>query len=74
MGLMERMRITLNEGFSLAKIGTDPERLKAVSKEGKQRYVESWFANYGKDGSHADADGYVAPPLNGILGERALSA
>ena len=50
----------------LKEIGTDPIRLRALPTGAKQLYVDSWFSDYGKDGSHAECDGYVARPLDGI--------
>ena len=48
------------------EIGTDRVRLDALTVEGRQRYDESWFADYGQKHSLVDPGGYVAPPLDGI--------
>jgi mono/diheme cytochrome c family protein len=48
------------------EIGTDRARLDALSVEGRQRYDQSWFADYGQKDTIVDPGGYVAPPLDGI--------
>ncbi|QDV11053.1 Cytochrome c [Rosistilla oblonga] len=55
-----------NRRIALKDIGTDPIRLLALPTIAKEKYVESWFSDYGSDGSHAESNGYVAPPLDGI--------
>lgn len=55
-----------NRRIALEDIGTDPLRLLALPTIAKEKYVESWFSNYGSDGSYAESNGYVAPPLDGI--------
>ena len=50
----------------LKKIGTDPVRFKALTKYDRKIYQESWFADYGKDKTVVDPNGYQAPPLDGI--------
>ncbi len=50
----------------IEEIGTDPVRLRSLSAEGRGRYAGSWFANFGKEETIADPDGYVAPPLEGV--------
>ena len=50
----------------LEEIGTDPIRLKALSVKHRQGYDESWYADYGKDETVYDPQGYQAPPLDGV--------
>lgn len=50
----------------LETIGTDPVRLRALTKNDRKVYHESWYAHYGKDDSVISPDGYLAPPLDGI--------
>jgi mono/diheme cytochrome c family protein len=50
----------------LKKVGTDPIRLKALTKRDRKIYHESWFAHYAKDETVIDPEGYQAPPLDGI--------
>lgn len=50
-------------------IGTDPVRLTALSKAGREKYAQSWFAHHGEVGEQTvvtDPSGYVAPPLDGV--------
>jgi mono/diheme cytochrome c family protein len=47
-------------------VGTDAARLDALTVEGRRRYDESWFADYGQKHAILDPGGYVAPPLDGI--------
>lgn len=58
-----------NRRVPLAELGTDPVRLRALSREGRRRYANSWFAHAGEAGqqeTETDPDGYVAPPLDGV--------
>ena len=58
-----------NRRIPLADVGTDPVRLTALSKQGRQFYADSWFANAGETDEQStivDPGGYVAPPLDGI--------
>ncbi len=52
--------------IELDEIETDPVRLKALSKNYRQRYGKSWLADFGKSKTVIDPVGYVAPPLDGI--------
>ena len=47
-------------------VGTDRVRLDSLTPQHRRSYGESWFANYGKQETIAEVDGYVAPPLDGI--------
>ncbi|MFN9714913.1 MAG: cytochrome c [Planctomycetota bacterium] len=47
-------------------IGTDRVRYDALTPRHRRYYGESWFADYGKQDTKYEVDGYVAPPLNGI--------
>jgi hypothetical protein len=47
-------------------VGTDRVRYDALSPRHRRYYGESWFADYGKQDTKYEVDGYVAPPLNGI--------
>ncbi|MEM7010626.1 MAG: c-type cytochrome, partial [Verrucomicrobiota bacterium] len=55
-----------NRRISQQKVGTDSARLEALPESNKERYAQSWFADYGRDGSESVGDVYVAPPLDGI--------
>lgn len=55
-----------NRVVDIEEIGTDPVRYQAISKESRALYGESWFGGYGKQDTHADSVGYIAPPLDGI--------
>lgn len=50
----------------IAKIGTDPVRLGALSVESRRKMQTSWLSHYGKDEVIVDPGGYVPPPLDGI--------
>lgn len=50
----------------IEEIGTDPIRLRALSPSHRQGYHASWYANYGKDETLLEPEGYQAPPLDGI--------
>jgi len=51
----------------LAKIGTDPVRVGALSVRHRKNYESNWINEYGQRGKViADPGGYLAPPLNGI--------
>jgi len=50
----------------LEEIGTDPVRHKALTAAHRQAYGESWFAEYGKQSTITEPEGYVAPPLDGV--------
>ncbi len=47
-------------------IGTDAVRLQSLSVKHRKSYGESWFADYGQQETILEADGYVAPPLDGV--------
>lgn len=55
-----------NRVEALEKVGTDPVRLGAVSREAKERYNQMWFSNYGEHPVDLEVKGYIAPPLDGI--------
>lgn len=58
-----------NRRIPLEEIGTDPVRLNALTKAGREKYAASWFAKTESGDSHeivVDPDGYVAPPLDGV--------
>ncbi len=50
----------------IAEIGTDPVRWKALSRNHRQNYAQSWLANYGQQNTIVEPAGYLAPPLDGI--------
>ena len=41
-------------------------RYDSLTPKHRDAYGKSWFADYGKQSTYADVDGYVAPPLDGI--------
>ncbi|WP_233215781.1 c-type cytochrome [Rhodopirellula bahusiensis] len=58
-----------NEMVAIDEIGTDPVRFKALSREGRQKYADSWFAELEPGKSQetlVSPEGYVAPPLDGV--------
>jgi mono/diheme cytochrome c family protein len=55
-----------NRVVPIKKIGTDPVRLKALTKYDRRVYRDSWFAFYGADKTVVAPKGYLAPPLDGI--------
>ncbi|MBA4015952.1 MAG: hypothetical protein C0483_02060 [Pirellula sp.] len=48
------------------EIGTDPVRLDAMSRPGREKYAATWFTHFGNDVTDLDPGGYVAPPLEGV--------
>ena len=54
------------ETVELRKIGADPLRIEAFSRDFRQHLGESWFGEYGKLKTVLDPKGYVAPPLDGV--------
>ena len=48
------------------EIGTDPVRLDAMTRQGREKYAATWFTHFGKDQTVLDPGGYVAPPLEGV--------
>jgi hypothetical protein len=50
----------------LAKVGTDPVRLTALTPEHRRSYAASWFNEFGRQSVDAEPAGYIAPPLSGI--------
>lgn len=50
----------------IAEIGTDPVRLRALTKEHLLWVKEGWLSRYGEDTVDVSPGGYVAPPLDGI--------
>ena len=59
-GEYPELRIPIDE------LGTDSVRLKSLSLKHRKSYGDSWFADYGKQETILEADGYVAPPLDGV--------
>jgi Cytochrome c len=56
-----------NKIVSVRKVKTDRFRLDGLSPEFKTHFSESWFGKYGEtDVKTVAAQGYVAPPLDGI--------
>ncbi|HVS12666.1 MAG TPA: c-type cytochrome [Thermoanaerobaculia bacterium] len=55
-----------NRAVPWERVGTDPLRLDAISDESKRRYNRSWFSDYGEHPVRLGAEGYVAPPLDGV--------
>lgn len=49
----------------ISVVGTDPVRLRGVTRKHRQLYERSWLADYGKH-KVTQPDGYLAPPLDGI--------
>jgi mono/diheme cytochrome c family protein len=47
-------------------VGTDRVRFDALTPRHRRYYGESWFADYGKQDTRYEVEGYVAPPLKGI--------
>jgi mono/diheme cytochrome c family protein len=47
-------------------IGTDRVRFDALTPRHRHHYGMSWFADYGKQNTLEEVDGYVAPPLDGV--------
>lgn len=52
--------------ISIDKIGTDPVRLRALTREHLQWVKEGWISDYGKSEVDTTPTGYVAPPLDGV--------
>lgn len=50
----------------IEEIGTDRVRFDALTPQHRQAYGESWFGDYGKQNTLSNAEGYVAPPLDGL--------
>jgi mono/diheme cytochrome c family protein len=48
----------------IEELGTDRVRLDALTPINRKHYGESWFAQ--GQVTHAEVDGYVAPPLDGV--------
>lgn len=55
-----------NTMVDIDDVGTDRVRYDALTPRHRRYYGESWFADYGKQETRYEADGYVAPPLHGI--------
>lgn len=55
-----------NKIIPLEKIGTDPVRFGAVSRQGREMYNKMWFSDYGKHPVDLESKGYIAQPLDGI--------
>ncbi|MBY0231995.1 MAG: cytochrome c [Gemmataceae bacterium] len=52
-----------NKVVPLKEIGTDPARLRGISRAFGEHYNKSWFAG---DHKAIETDGYQAPPLDGV--------
>ncbi|MCU0708124.1 MAG: cytochrome c [Pirellula sp.] len=50
----------------LEDLGTDGVRLRSLTPRHRKSYGDSWFADYGKQDTRHEVDGYVAPPLDGV--------
>lgn len=50
----------------IEEVGTDPLRLKALSKLHRWGHQVSWFGHYGKSKTVVNPGGYLAPPLDGV--------
>jgi mono/diheme cytochrome c family protein len=48
------------------ELGTDPVRLRALTRKLRSDYGASWIGRYGKTPLVAEPEGYVAPPLDGV--------
>lgn len=48
------------------EVGTDPVRLRALTVAYRAAYAESWFAEFGRQATELEPEGYVAPPLDGV--------
>lgn len=55
-----------NRVVDIQEVGTDPVRYNAISAEARALYGKSWFGDFGKQETHSDSPGYVAPPLDGL--------
>jgi hypothetical protein len=55
-----------NRRVPLEEVGTDPVRLGALKPSDREKYADSWFADYGQQRTTIDPSGYVAPPLDGV--------
>ena len=62
----EEYRVDIDE------IGTDPVRLRELKSEGRSKYARGWLTYYGQEDTVVEPDGYVAPPLDGVWGQRAV--
>jgi mono/diheme cytochrome c family protein len=51
---------------SIEDVDTDRVRHDALTPRHRRYYGESWFADYGKQDTRYEVDGYVAPPLDGL--------
>jgi len=52
--------------IDIDEIGTDPERLVALTPAQRTAHARSWLGHYSKRSVSPDPQGYVAPPLDGI--------
>jgi hypothetical protein len=53
-----------NRVVPLEQVGTDPVRIKALTREFRAYFNRTWFAANAR--AEEDAVGYVAPPLDGV--------
>lgn len=47
-------------------VGTDPIRLRALTRAHRERMKQSWMSRYGNDPVVVEPKGYLAPPLDGV--------
>lgn len=50
----------------IEEIGTDPVRLRALTKEHLLWVKDGWLSRYGADPVDVSPGGYIAPPLDGV--------
>lgn len=55
-----------NKIVPIAKVGTDPVRMKSLSAQYRRAYGKSWLTGYDRNKVNETPGGYVAPPLDGI--------
>lgn len=55
-----------NRNVPIDEIGTDRARFDSLTKEYREKFQQSWFADYGRSPVVTEPAGYVAPPLDGI--------
>ncbi|MCA9271239.1 MAG: cytochrome c [Planctomycetales bacterium] len=55
-----------NRLVPIDRVATDRVRLNSLSVEHRERYAQSWFADFGERKTRTDPGGYVAPPLDGV--------
>ena len=55
-----------NRVVPLTLLKTDPVRARAITRESRKLYNQSWFSNYGEHPVQLSSRGYLAPPLDGV--------